>query len=62
MKDSMILNTFLGVILALALGILIGIVCGVERVQKQAVANGAGHWVGMGPNSSEFAWGTAPRN
>jgi len=54
MKETAIV---LGVVLALVLGGLMGYAFGVERIHKEAVANGQGHWTVASNYSVEFAWG-----
>jgi hypothetical protein len=56
MKESTILAIFLGVIIALAFGGLLGYMGARERMQKEAVANGVGHYT-IVQGGTEFAWG-----
>lgn len=46
----------LGLILALLVGGIFGYLMAVEQVQKEAVANGSGHWT-IVDGRVEFAWG-----
>lgn len=56
MKESTCLAIFLGVILALAFGGLLGYLGAREQMQKEALANGAAHNTIVN-GSAEFAWG-----